>query len=153
MQSLLVCSRCGQRVTAQTGESFSEVDTSDDTKTCTRCSRVLPAAEFVSETLGPSSECTECLWERMCEVPEADLNKMAEYHSSCQKANQDVFRRVHHHNLKTRGKILERLSICFGADPRCMRLWARAEAGHVEFLAGMRKRRARRRGAGDRTAE
>jgi len=44
-----------------------------DTKTCRKCGRTLPASDFQSGTLNVASdECTDCVWERMCTVREAD---------------------------------------------------------------------------------
>ena len=56
------------------------MDTSVDTKTCVKCGRVLPATEFASKTLGPMSECVECAWERMCQIPKADLDRIPRHY-------------------------------------------------------------------------
>jgi len=105
-----------------------------DTKTCPTCGRVLPAAEFVSSVFGLPSECTECAWERMCQIPEEDLAVFAR-----------VYRR---YRGKNRYEIVERMRRRLAAKERHEHLSAQAEAGYVGFAAEMRKRRARRHGAG-----
>lgn len=109
------------------------MDPSFDTKCCIKCGRELPAAEFVSGTLGlASKECTDCVWERMCQLavtePDGATAHQRRYYG------------------KNRDKILERLRRRSAADPRRQGLLA--EAGYVGFLAQMRERRARRHGAG-----
>jgi 5-methylcytosine-specific restriction endonuclease McrA len=128
------------------------VETSDDTKTCSKCGRVLPAVEFRSETLGLTSECTECVWERMCQVTEADLDnldKKAAYQRSYEEGNLDFSRRGYRRYYgKNRDRMLERLHRRAAADPQHQGFFAQAEAGYVGFSARMRERRARRHGAG-----
>lgn len=110
------------------------VDTSEDTKSCISCGRVLPAAEFVSSVPGRNSECRDCAWERMCQIPEEDHAAIARFYRRYLGKNRD--------------KILERMRRRFAADPRHQGLSAQTEAGYVGFAAQMRKRRARRHGAG-----
>jgi hypothetical protein len=125
------------------------VNTSADTKICTKCGRVLPAAELGSETLILTSECPHCAWERLCQLTEADLHKIAADPRSPQKANPDVFRRGYRRYYgENREKIRERLRRRFAADPGHEGLLVQAEAGHVEFTAQVRKHRTRRHGAG-----
>jgi hypothetical protein len=70
------------------------MDTPVGQKTCPKCGRVLPATEFFFGTQSLAyDECTERVWERMCQMPQAALYKIAAIQGSCPEAKPHVFRR------------------------------------------------------------
>lgn len=118
------------------------VDTPGDTKTCPKCGRTLPTAEFPSGTVDCTfDECRSCQWERLSQIPKADLEKTAAHRRSPQDADPQVFARSGYRRYygENRERVLE-----------CMRRrsTAGAEAGYIEFGAQMLKRRDPRHGAG-----
>jgi 5-methylcytosine-specific restriction endonuclease McrA len=129
------------------------MDAPDETKICPRCGRILSVAEFRGGSLNlASEECTDCVWNRMCKVTEADFNTLDERvarYSLQGKTGLDVFRQSFR---RYRGddlyRTLERIRSRLAPDPRRRGFLARAEAGYVGFASQLRQRRTRRHGAG-----
>ena len=125
------------------------MDMAVDIETCAECGRVLPTAEFGSETVRLTSECPHCAWERLCQATQLDLARTVAHPRPRQTASSDVFRRRYRRYYgKNREKILERLRRRFQADAGHERILPQAEAGYVEFSAQVRKRRNPRHGEG-----
>lgn len=112
--------------------TFSEVDPTADTKTCTSCGKLLPSAEFFFPEPGIPSECKACAWDRMCRVPKDDLARITR-----------VYRR---YRGEDRDKIRERLHRRLAGEQWHRRLLA--EAGYVVF-ASQRRRGSREHGTRD----
>lgn len=100
---------------------------------------------------GPTVECTECVWNRMVEIIEAELDeldKTAASHRAYRRTDLDVFRQGYR---RYRGddlyKVLGRMRRRLASESRRQGPLAWAEAGYMGFAARLRKGRTRRHGA------